>query len=261
MYGDHRDQFCGGVLIAPDYVLSAAHCGGYNPRILIGRHDLSNHSESFEEIEIDYEVIHPGYDCRTNENDVMIIKLAKNSSYTPIAYNIETDENIFVGELATALGWGEINDQGDDTDLLLETEVEIKSNSECEDMVSIDSLNNPTAIISSFICGYEENEGVCNGDSGGPLIIKGNTVDSDLLIGITSFGVGGCGNPDYPDVYIRISSFVDFIRCVTGGGSDICGNLSRVGGLAFFYTIVVGTLQSIVQSTHRNAFLRTFPSE
>ena len=49
-----------------------------------------------------------------------------------------------------------------------------------------------------------------HGDSGGPLILKGNSSDEDILLGIVSWGEG-CADPRYPDVYSRISYFASWI--------------------------------------------------
>ncbi|XP_034033442.1 enteropeptidase-like [Thalassophryne amazonica] len=65
-------------------------------------------------------------------------------------------------------------------------------------------------ITSSMLCaGYPEG-GVdtCQGDSGGPLM----HLDHGLwtLAGVTSFGIG-CGRPDRPGVYARVSFFTSWI--------------------------------------------------
>lgn len=50
----------------------------------------------------------------------------------------------------------------------------------------------------------------CDGDSGSPLIIPGADVAGDIQVGITSFGEG-CGLADFPGVYTRVSTYVNFI--------------------------------------------------
>ena len=58
--------------------------------------------------------------------------------------------------------------------------------------------------------------GSCSGDSGGPLVCRSGTADSWDLIGVTSWGESNC-NPDFPSVYIRLSSFRSWICSETGG--------------------------------------------
>lgn len=47
----------------------------------------------------------------------------------------------------------------------------------------------------------------CSGDSGGPLAQQ----ESNELIGIVSWGVSPCGYAGAPSVYVKVSSFINFI--------------------------------------------------
>ena len=53
------------------------------------------------------------------------------------------------------------------------------------------------------------------GDSGGPLQVNPNSPDcSAEIIGIVSFGLGGCGLVDTPAVYVRVSRYIPWIESV-----------------------------------------------
>ena len=56
------------------------------------------------------------------------------------------------------------------------------------------------------ICGKD----ACHDDSGGPLVIE-STEGKFELVGITSWGKG-CGEPNQPGVYTRVSSFLSWIE-------------------------------------------------
>ena len=60
-----------------------------------------------------------------------------------------------------------------------------------------------------MICGGESGVDTCQGDSGGPLIANIN--EKYTLVGVTSFGLG-CAMQNSPGVYVRVSSFIDFIN-------------------------------------------------
>lgn len=70
---DNLGSFCGASLIAPDVVLSAAHCSGGTYHAIIGRHDLDTNEG--DEVEIKEEIVHPEYDASITDNDFMLLIL------------------------------------------------------------------------------------------------------------------------------------------------------------------------------------------
>ncbi len=211
---------CGGTLITPTAVLTAAHCvvgdDGLTPlppsatEVIAGTSDLALPGDR---IPVAGVRVHPAYRAPGEGPDVAVLTLARPSA-APVATMARPGQDPDADRPAEIAGWGarsEADVLGSPT--LLTAPVTAFSSGRCERMLGT-SYGRGLAI-----CAGRAEGGVdtCTGDSGGPL-----RDGAGLLIGITSWG-SGCGRPGRPGVYTRVTAvaaWVDGVLAaptVTGG--------------------------------------------
>lgn len=187
---------CGGSLIAPNIVLSAAHCGGVFSGVEIGRHDRNDFTDTYESFSIVSEINHPLYKDDAIAYDQMIIVLDGDSTAAPVAINRNPSIPV-VGQDVTVMGWGltEEDDNDSASPVLKAVDLKTISNGECEDSKSgflvFDSYQG--LIGDDMLCARTDGADSCQGDSGGPLI-QDDGNGNDLLVGVVSWGYG-CASP------------------------------------------------------------------
>ena len=135
---DEKGPYCGASLIAPDMLLTAAHCKqNKSIKAVIGRYDLRDKSVGdVVDVTAENQIRHAGYDPQTTDSDLMLIKLNRKTKATDIPYEdrVVRFGNYYISSdtPASVMGWGVTNPNGGLlSSTLMHAEVFTVSNEEC----------------------------------------------------------------------------------------------------------------------------------
>lgn len=201
--------YCAGALIGPRYVLTTMGCApteksglfnlgwSYKKQYASIGSVYASGTTMGEQIQVTHRFPHPDYSKNTRENDYMVLKLVRKTSYPAVALAPDGTHYFAEGTSASVFGW-------DSSDASLLNTTMYRSSDIC--MATVDKL-----YASQFCALGKQSNDACQFNEGSPIVVKHS--NKDVLVGLVNYNPS-CGKSDMPTLFARTSKGQTWIKSI-----------------------------------------------